>query len=62
MMSKTRPVQLLTIEDVAGLLQVSTKTVRRWIDARELPAAKLGGQWRIHPDDAKHFFAERLYR
>jgi excisionase family DNA binding protein len=61
-MSKTRPVQLLTIENIAELHQVSAKTVRRWISARELPAAKLGGQWRIHPDDAKRFFVERLYR
>ena len=62
MMATQRPLQLLTIDDVAALHQVSAKTVRRWIKAGDLPAAKLGGQWRIHPDDAKRFFVERLYR
>ena len=31
------PEQLLTINDVAALCQVSNKTVRRWITAGELP-------------------------
>ena len=42
-MNKAHPIQLLTIDDVAELHQVSSKTVRRWIRAGELPAAKLGG-------------------
>ena len=45
------PGQLLTINDVAALCQVSSKTVRRWITAGELPAAQLGNQWRIRPAD-----------
>ena len=61
-MQKTRPEQLLTIEDVAELFQVSPKTVRRWILAGELAAAKLGNQWRIANSDAKRFFVERLNR
>ncbi len=43
------PEQLLTINDVAALCQVSSKTVRRWIMTGELPAAQLGNQWRIRP-------------
>ena len=61
-MQKTRPEQLLTIEDVAELFQVSAKTVRRWILAGDLSAAKLGNQWRIAASDAKRFFVERLSR
>jgi excisionase family DNA binding protein len=45
------PEKLLTINDVAALCQVSSKTVRRWITAGELPAAQLGNQWRIRPAD-----------
>lgn len=56
-----RPERLLTIPDVADLHQVSEKTVRRWIEARELPAAKLGNQWRIRPRDLEIFVRERLY-
>jgi excisionase family DNA binding protein len=61
-MQKIRLEQLLTIGDVAELFQVSAKTVRRWILAGDLPAAKLGNQWRIAASDAKCFFVERLSR
>jgi excisionase family DNA binding protein len=55
-----RPPRLLTIKDTAAICQVSEKTVRRWIDAKELPAAKLGAQWRIRPRDLDLFIRERL--
>jgi excisionase family DNA binding protein len=54
------PVTLLTIKDVARLCRVSEKTVRRWIKATELPAAKLGAQWRIRPRDLDMFIREHL--
>jgi excisionase family DNA binding protein len=56
------PEQLLTINDVAALCRVSTKTVRRWIKTRELTAAKLGAQWRIRPRDLDMFIHERMER
>ena len=43
------PEKLLTINDVAALCQVSSKTVRRWITAGELQAAQFGNQWIIRP-------------
>ncbi len=52
--------ELLTIKDVAALVRVSEKTVRRWIETRELPAAKLGNQWRIRPRDLDLFVKDRL--
>ena len=61
-MSKTTPLELLTIEDVAALCRVSSKTVRRWIKTRELAAAKLGAQWRIRPRDVDLFIHERMER
>lgn len=51
--------RLLTIQDIADRCQVATKTVRRWIDAGELAAYKLGRQWRIADKDLKHFMRER---
>ena len=56
------PEQLLTINDVAALCRVSTKTVRRWIKTRELTAAKLGAQWRIRPRNVDLFIHERMER
>ena len=60
--SKSVPLHLLTINEVAKTCQVSTKTVRRWIEGRELTAAKLGFQWRIRPKDLEHFIVDRLER
>ena len=51
---------LLTIKDAAVILRVSEKTVHRWIEVRELPAAKLGAQWRIRPRDLDLFIKDRL--
>ena len=53
---------LLTIKDVAALCRVSEKTIRRWIKAGDLPAARLGGQVRIRPRDLDIFIRDRLTR
>ncbi len=60
--TKPVPEQLLTIDDVAALCRVSSKTVRRWIKTRELTAAQLGAQWRIRPRDLNLFIHERMER
>ena len=54
--------QLLTINDVAALCQVSNKTVRRWITSGELLAAQLGNQWRIRPAHLNEFIRDRVLR
>ena len=36
------PDKILTIEEVAKLMKVSLKTVYRWINGGQLPAAKIG--------------------
>lgn len=56
------PERLLTIPEAAELLRVSVKTIRRWISGADLPAAKLGTQWRIRPRDLEHFVRDRLER
>lgn len=42
--------QLLTTAQVADRLQLDAKTVRRIIDRRELPAYRVGREFRVHPD------------
>jgi excisionase family DNA binding protein len=61
-MTMTSPPPLLTIKDVAARYQVSTKTVRRWINAGDLTAAQLGNQWRICQKDLDMFIYERVKR
>ena len=38
----------LTVRDVSGLLNVSEKTVYRWISERNLPGYRLSGQYRFN--------------
>ena len=56
--SKRGP-RLLSIQDAAEFLRVSTKTVGRWINAGELKAHRLCRQWRIAPEDLDQFLATR---
>lgn len=42
------PLKFLTVEQTAELLQVSRRTLHRIIHRKDLPAFKVGGQWRIH--------------
>lgn len=50
---------LLTVDDAAAYAKVSTKTVRRWIDAGDLPALRLGKLLRIRPEDLARFLERR---
>lgn len=43
--------ELLTPDDVARITGLSIHTVRAAVRAGELPASKLRGRIRIHPDD-----------
>lgn len=61
-MATKTPDPLLTLEETADHCRVSTKTIRRWIHDRHLPAVKLGGQWRVRPEDLRHFILDRLER
>jgi excisionase family DNA binding protein len=48
-----------TINDVAGILQASPRTVRRCIDRGDLKSHKLKSLIRISEDDLKAFLALR---
>lgn len=39
--------EVMTVEDLAAYLQVSRKAVYKMAQAGELPAAKVGDQWRF---------------
>ena len=51
--------RMLTIVDVADLLQISSKTVRRWILTGDLVGHQIGRQWRITEDDLRAFIRLR---
>ncbi|HWI25960.1 MAG TPA: helix-turn-helix domain-containing protein [Stellaceae bacterium] len=47
--------RLLSVESVAEVCGVSTKTVRRWLDRKLLPVHRLGRQLRIGEPDLAAF-------
>jgi excisionase family DNA binding protein len=57
--SRRDSMRLFTIEAVAQELSVSQKTIRRWIETRELPSHRLGRQIRISEGDLRNFLAAR---
>ncbi len=51
--------RFLSLEDVAERLQVSDRTVRRWVKEGKLAAYKPGREWRIRPGDLEDFLESR---
>ena len=47
MANSEEELRLITLESAADILQVSKRTLLRMIQKREVPAFKIGGQWRI---------------
>jgi excisionase family DNA binding protein len=46
-----REPEYLKVEEVATLLRVHVRTVRDWIQRGEIPAYRVGKEWRIRRDD-----------
>jgi excisionase family DNA binding protein len=40
-------IKLLTLAEAANILKISKRTLHRMIQHRQIPAFKVGGQWRI---------------
>jgi excisionase family DNA binding protein len=46
-MHETNNIRLLTLAEAATILKISKRTLHRMIQHRDIPAFKVGGQWRI---------------
>lgn len=46
---------MLTVSDVAHILNVSEETVRRWLRDEELTGMQVGNEWRVERTDLKAF-------
>jgi excisionase family DNA binding protein len=40
----------MTIDEIAAYLQVSKETIYKMVQKNQIPASKLGGQWRFNKD------------
>jgi excisionase family DNA binding protein len=52
---------LLTVGEVAGLMRVSNMTVYRLIKAGDLPAIRVGKNFRIRRSDVESYLGDRSY-
>ncbi len=48
---------LLTVKEVAALLRVSAQTLYKMLEQGEIPAVKVGSQWRFDPEKIKAWIA-----
>lgn len=56
------PDSILTIKQLAEYLMVSEKTVYRMLDRNELPAIRLGAQWRFRQQDIDSWLNDEVRR
>ncbi len=54
--------RLLTLPEAAELLHVSTRTLQRMIRRKDLPAFKVGGQWRVRESQLTRWIERRESR
>ena len=43
--------EILTLEEVANYLKVTTRTIYRMLDENQIPAFKIRGTWRFRKDE-----------
>ncbi len=44
-------VEIMTLEEVANYLKVTTRTIYRMLDENQIPAFKIRGTWRFRKDE-----------
>ncbi|MBO8183419.1 MAG: helix-turn-helix domain-containing protein [Archaeoglobus sp.] len=52
--------RLLTPDEVAERLAMSSKTVKDWLRSGKLKGVKLGKFWRVRPEDLDEFIRENI--
>ncbi|MBP7791589.1 MAG: repressor LexA [Candidatus Goldbacteria bacterium] len=51
--------EIMTVEDVASYLKLDVRTIYRRLKANEIPAFKIGGQWRFKKQDIDLWIKKR---
>jgi excisionase family DNA binding protein len=51
--------KFLTLAEAATILQVSKRTILRMIQKKDVPALKVGGQWRLRESQLKKWAEEK---
>lgn len=53
---------LMTLKEICAYLKVDRHTVYRLIKDGQLPAIRVGGQWRFRPDEVQRYLASKQSR
>ncbi|HEX9445267.1 MAG TPA: helix-turn-helix domain-containing protein [Candidatus Binatia bacterium] len=51
--------RFLTLAEAATILQVSKRTILRMIQKKEVPALKVGGQWRMRESQLRRWAEQK---
>lgn len=51
---------LMTIDDLAGYLKVSRRTIYEWLKHNKIPAVKLVGQWRFQKERIDEWMCKQM--
>ncbi len=54
------PIEVYSVKEVAKILKTSCQQVRKMIQNEELPAVKVGREWRISAEQLQEFITEAL--
>ncbi len=53
--------RLLTLSEAAAILQLTKRTLLKMIQKKDVPAFKVGGQWRIRETQFKKWVEHKEY-
>ena len=53
-------IEVYSVKEVAAILKTSRQQVRKMIQAEELPAVKVGREWRISAEALQDFMADPI--
>ncbi len=54
--------KLLTVTEIAHVLNVSTKTIEYWVSRKEIPSIKIGKHNRFSLEITLQFFADKHFK
>lgn len=52
--------QFYTVKEIADILKLSTQQIRRMLRDKEIPAIKLGNEWRIPKKEFEEWVKKKM--
>ena len=54
--------KFLTLAEAAAILQISKRTILRMVQKKDVPALKVGGQWRLRESQLRRWVEDKENR